>query len=156
MGVLFLPAVLLVAWVLAIAGVVPFGGSDGDSFAVTAMLWMMTLPVGTQFMVSGLMHTFFARSTAQNIGWSTNGFQYEIGFVSYGIGIAGFVAAFQDAGAWLVLSVVVSVFLLGAAANHILEMVRDRNYALGNTFVLFYDIGLPVSLWALVLAGAGP
>lgn len=156
MGILFLPATLLLAWIFALLGWAPMGSSPGDDFAVTAMLWMMTVPIGGMFLVSGFMHTFLAKSTAANIGWTTNGFQYEIGFVSYGIGVAGLVAAYQEPGAWLVVSIVVSVFLLGAAGNHILEMVRDKNFAPGNSVVLLYDIGLPISLWALVAAGAKP
>ena len=69
--------------------------------------------------VSGVMHTFFAKKTAAMIGWQTNGFQYEIGFVSFGMGIAGLVAATLGSQAWLIVSIALSVFLLGAAANHI-------------------------------------
>jgi hypothetical protein len=100
------------------------------------------------------MHTVFARSTAKNIGWTTNGFQYELGFVSIGLGIAGVIAAYLGGTSWLVLSIVLSVFLLGAAGLHVKEMIRDRNFALGNTWVLLYDVGLPVSLIALLVAGA--
>ena len=56
---------------------------------------------------------------------------------------------------WLVLSIVLSVFLLGAVGLHVTEMIRDRNFAWGNTWVLLYDVGLPVSLVALLVAGAG-
>lgn len=130
------------------------GADPGDEFAQTAMRWMMTMPAGYLVIASGIMHTVFARSTAKNIGWTTNGFQYELGFVSIGLGIAGVVAAYVGGTSWLVLSIVLSVFLLGAAGLHVKEMVRDRNFAWGNTWVLLYDIGLPVSLIALLVAGA--
>ena len=52
------------------------------------------------------------------------------------------------------LSIVLSVFLLGAAGLHVMEMIRYRNFAWGNTWVLLYDVGLPVSLIALLVAGA--
>mgnify|MGYP004305643219 CR=1 FL=1 len=52
------------------------------------------------------------------------------------------------------LSIVLSVFLLGAAGLHVTEMIRDRNFAWGNTWVLLDDVGLPVSLIARVAAGA--
>ena len=151
MGILFMPATLLVAWLLAIFGISP-GGDPGDDFTMTAMRWMMYVPVGGMFLVSGLMHTVFAKSTAANIGWKTNGFQYELGFVSFGIGLAGMFAGAMGTDAWIILSIVVSIFLLGAAANHIVEMVRDKNFAPGNSIVLLYDIGLPISLWALLIA----
>lgn len=44
--------------------------------------------------------------------------------------------------------------LLGAAGLHVTEMIRYRNFAWGNTWVLLYDVGLPVSLIALLIAGA--
>ena len=154
MAVLALPATLLVAWVLALTGVTPPGADPGDEFAQTAMRWMMTMPAGYLVIASGIMHTIFAQSTAKNIGWTTNGFQYELGFVSIGLGIAGVIAAYLGGTSWLVLSIVLSVFLLGAAALHVKEMIRDRNFALGNTWVLLYDISLPVSLIALLVAGA--
>ena len=70
MGILFMPATLLVAWLLAIFGVSP-NGDPTDDFAVNAMRWMMYVPVGGMFLVSGVMHTVFAKSTAKNIGWTT-------------------------------------------------------------------------------------
>jgi len=152
MAVLFLPATLLVAWLLAIFNVAAPGAAADPEFADNAMRWMMTLPAGGMFVVSGFMHTVLAKQTAANIGWQTNGFQYELGFVSLGIGIAGIWAAYLDESAWFVLSIVISVFLLGAAANHIREMATDRNLNPGNTLVLLYDIALPVSLWALYFA----
>ena len=35
-------------------------------------------------------------------------------------------------------------------------MVTDRNFHPGNTVILIYDIGLPISLWALLLGGNLP
>ena len=152
MMVLFLPATLLVAWLLAIFGVDAPGASDNPEFADNAMRWMMTLPAGGMFVVSGFMHTVLAKQTAANIGWQTNGFQYEIGFVSLGIGIAGIWAAYLDQSAWFAISIVITAFLFGASAVHIREMVADRNFEPGNTFVMLYNFGLPLSLWALYFA----
>jgi hypothetical protein len=112
---------------------------------------MMSVPVGGMFIASGFMHTVFAKRTAESIGWKSNGFQYEIGFVSFGIGAAGIYAAYLDRSAWVALTIVISVFLLGAAANHIYETVRNHNVEPGNTVVLAYDVGLPLSLWVLVV-----
>ena len=50
------------------------------------------------------------------------------------------------------MSIAVSVFLLGAAANHFREMIKDKNFAPGNTIINISNIGLPVSLWALLFA----
>lgn len=152
-GVLITGAVLVLAWVFALVGWAPPGSMPGDDFADSAMRWMMALPVGGSFLVSGFMHSFLRHKTAEMIGWQSNGFQVEIGFVSYGIGIAGIWATMLGPQAWVVISVIVSVFLLGAAANHIKEMVTDKNFSPGNSLILIYDIGLPISLWALLISG---
>ncbi len=153
MGVVIVPLVLIIAWVLSLLGVTAPGANPGEPFAENAMSWMLSLPVGAMFIVSGFMHTVFAKKTAANIGWQTNGFQYEIGFGSFGMGIAGFVAAGTDQTvAWVCVSIAASVFLLGAAANHFREMIKDKNFAPGNTIINISNIGLPVSLWALLFA----
>ena len=106
------------------------------------------------FIVGGFMHTVFAKETARKHRFEqTNGFQYRIGFGSFRMGIAGFVAAGTDQTvAWVCVSIAVSVFLLGAAANHFREMIKDKNFAPGNTIINISNIGLPVSLWALLFA----
>ncbi len=153
MGVLITALTLVLAWVLALLGVTPLGAQPGDDFAETAMRWMLSLPAGPMILVSGVMHTFFAKKTAAMIGWQTNGFQYEIGFASYGMGLAGLWATGQGPQAWVALSIVLSVFLLGAAANHIKEMIKDGNFHPGNSVILVYDIGLPLSMWGLLIFG---
>ena len=150
-----MPATLLAAWIMAIAGVEPPGLQDDDDFVTSSMRWMMLMPAGFLMVASGLMHTVFARSTASNIGWTTNGFQYELGFVSLGLGAAGITATFLDRSAWLVLSIAVTTFLVGAAGLHVKEILVARNFALGNTWILIYDFGLPMSLLGLLAVGAG-
>jgi hypothetical protein len=104
------------------------------------------------FLASGVMHTVFAKSTAKSIGWQTNGFQYEIGFVSLGLGLAGIIAANSAEAAWLPIAVAQSVFLVLAGANHVREMVKVKNFAPGNTVILLYDFGLPISYLIALLS----
>ena len=75
LGPLALPIVWVVAWVLALIGVQASGYHAGQGFAVNALRWMLYLPAGWMFIVSGLMHTKYAEKTAAMIGWKTNGFQ---------------------------------------------------------------------------------
>lgn len=152
MGVLFLPATLLAAWILALAGVSPPGATSGESFEVDAIRWMMTLPFGWMMVVSGFMHTVFAKSTAENIGWQRSPFQYELGFVCLGLGVSGIVSAYLSSDAWIPIAITTTSFLVFAGINHIIEMVRKKNFTPGNTLVLLYDFGLPASIWPLLIA----
>jgi len=150
MGVWIVSFTLILAWALAILGISAPGQSGSSVFAVSALHWMFYLPAGWMFLASGVMHTFFAKSTAKNIGWKTNGFQYELGFVSFGLGLAGIVAAYKGEATWLVLAIVISFFLILAGINHVVEIIKTKNYSPGNTIILIYDFGLPISLWALL------
>ena len=105
------------------------------------------------FVASFFMHTVFARKTAANIGWQTNGFQYEIGFASLGLGVAGILAGATVPAAWLPVAAAGAIFLVLAGANHIREMAKDRNFSAGNTTILLYDFGLPLS-YAIALIAA--
>ncbi len=151
MGILVLPIAVLAAWLLAAFNVAAPGAVDTDTFADSAMRWMLFIPGGITFLVSGVMHTVFAKSTAKNIGWQTNGFQYEIGFVSFGLGAAGIIAGMSSSPAWLPIAVAQSIFLVLAGVNHVREMIKSKNFAPGNSLVLLYDFGLPISYVVLLL-----
>ena len=151
MGILFLPVTLALAWILGLAGVESPGMVAGESWEVDVIRWMLTLPMGAMFIVSGIMHTVFAKSTAENIGWKSSPFQYELGFVSLGLGVAGMIAASYGSEAWISLSIVMTSFLVFAGINHVAEMFKEKNFAPGNTIVLIYDFGLPLSIWPLLV-----
>lgn len=150
MGVIILPLFLVIAWILAAVGVSGPGTESGAGFVDDAMAWVLFLPVGCIFISSSIMHTVLAKNTAKNIGWQTNGFQYEIGFVSLGLGIAGVLAPYLDPDTWLIVTIPTTTFLVLAGVNHIVEMVRKHNYAPGNTVILVSNFGTPISLWILL------
>lgn len=150
MGIYIVVLTLVLAWVFALLGLSAPGQPADASFAISALHWMFYIPAGWMFIVSGVMHTVFAKSTAKNIGWKTNGFQYELGFASLGLGIAGIIAAYKGSGSWLELSIVITAFLVLAGINHLVEMFKNKNFTPGNTIILIYDFGLPASLWALL------
>ncbi len=152
LGPLVLPIVWVVAWVLALLQVQASGYHASQGFSVNALRWMLYLPAGWMFIVSGLMHTKFAKQTAAMIGWQTNGFQYELGFVSFGLGIAGVYASTHGSQSWIAVAIPTTTFLVFAGVNHVVEIVRDHNYNPGNTFVCISDFGVPISLWALLFA----
>jgi hypothetical protein len=152
MGVLFLPGSLVAALALAMAGIPSPGSAAGAPWQVDAMRWILILPLGWTMLVSGFTHTVRARSTAASIGWTSSPFQYEVGFCSFGLGLAGIVSAFLHADAWIPVAIVSTVFLVGAGIYHVTEIVRVRNFAPGNTVILLYDFGVPATVWPLLRA----
>ncbi len=114
---------------------------------------MLFLAVGCTGIGGAIPHTIFAKQTANAIGWRTNGFQYEVGFANLAIGVAGVDASFQDTSqAWVAAALAGGVFLALAGAYHVVEIIRDRNDAPGNTVILISDFGIPISLLALLLS----
>ena len=153
-GTLIPAFTLVLAWAFALIGITAPGAVPDDTTWDSVMRWLLFLPAGCMYIASAVMHTVFAKRTAANIGWQTNGFQYEIGFASLGLGVAGIIAGASVPAAWLPVAVAGSIFLVLAGANHIREMIKDKNVAAGNTLILLYDFGLPIS-FLIALIGLG-
>ena len=147
------PIAFALSWIVALAGVEPAGAEAGSPFGEDALRWMLFWGLGWNVLVGGLVHIAFPRSTAQKIGWETSDFQYEVGFASVGMGLAAIYASVQDSPeAWVAASIAGGLFLLLAGFNHIREILAARNYAPGNTVILISDLGVPISLAALLIA----
>ena len=63
------------------------------------------------------------KKVAKSIGWVSNGFQVELGFVSLGIGLCGILSYWFRDGFWLSTLIPITIFLIGAAFLHIKEMI---------------------------------
>ena len=153
-GTLIPAFTLVLAWVFALTGITAPGAVPDDTTWDSVMRWLLFLPAGCMFIASSVMHTVFAKKTAANIGWQTNGFQYETGLASLGMGIAGTTAGATVPAAWLPVAVAGSIFLVLAGLNHVRLMVKERNVRPGNTLILIYDFGLPIS-FAIALISLG-
>ena len=147
------PATFVVAWVLALLGVPAIGTDSSTPFTELALRWMLFMGAGWSVLGGSIAHTIFARQTARDIGWESNGFQYEVGYASLAMGLAGIYASTVDqSAAWVVSSIASGLFLLIAGINHVVDIVRKRNYAPGQTVILLSDFGIPISLFALLIA----
>lgn len=60
-----------------------------QSLYFNACLIQLVFTVGFFGFFNFIGHTFKRKSVAKSIGWATNGFQIELGFVSLGIGVCG-------------------------------------------------------------------
>lgn len=147
---LALPGLLILAWVMALSGVIPPGHVAGDVAIVSYLRWILYF-AGFVFIFSSVMHSVFAKSMAASIGWKTNGFQYEIAAVSLGLGLGCFYATFHGLEAWVAISLPIISFLMLAGLNHLKEIIKNKNYAPNNTLILVWDFGVPLSLIFLLM-----
>lgn len=151
-GAFILPIMFVVAWASALLSTSSAPGAlMGEPTNVLYLRWIVYY-TGIVLLISSAMHSAFAKSTAASIGWKTNGFQYELSFFSLGAGLAALYATYHSIDALVTISIAVSVFLLLAGANHVKEIVKEKNYAPNNTLILVWDFGIAASLAVLAYA----
>ncbi len=148
---LVLPGLFVLAWIMALTSSSVPGASAGDTTAISDVRWLVYFG-GYVFIISSIMHSVFAKKMAKSIGWKTNGFQYELASVSLGLGIGCFYAINHSVDALATISIPIIAFLFLAGANHVKEMIREKNYAPNNTLILIWDFGMSISLFALLMA----
>lgn len=148
---LVLPALFLIAWGWALSGATAPGTKTIDGSALSNLHWILYF-AGFVFVFSSVMHSVFAKSMAASIGWKTNGFQRELAAVSLGLGVACFYSVYNGISAMTTVSIPIIAFLFLAGVNHVIEIVRKRNYAPNNTLILIWDFGISISLAALLVS----
>jgi hypothetical protein len=139
------PALFVLACVLGFLGADPPGSSTNPGLDESLLLWTLYLSVGWAGVGAGLSHTVFAKSTAASIGWKTNDFQYEVGFADLATGVAAIYAVHAGSPtAWAAVAIAGGLFRLLAGVNHIRGIVRQKNYAPGNSVILIANFGPPL------------
>ncbi len=114
--------------------------------------YFLLFEIGFSYFYNFVMHVFFGNMAAHFIGWQNSPFQAEVGFASLGFALVGLLAFRGSHGLRIGAVVGPSIFLLGAAAGHIRQMIVARNFAPGNAGIILYmDIIVPVI--GLILLG---
>jgi hypothetical protein len=120
----------------------PFGPS---TIVEKLLAWHVFWAIGVCYLYNFLMHGFFGRMSAAFIGWADSPFQFEVATASLGFAVVGFLAAFRSFDLRLAAVVGPGLFMLGAAAGHVYQMVTEHNFAPGNAGAIFYmDIVIPL------------
>lgn len=138
----------LIAWIL---GFILFFTNRPRSFLQNMITAHFLISVGLFGFWNFMGHVFMSERVAQSIGWVSNGFQIEIGFVSLGMGIAGILCYWFRNGFWWATLIPYSTFLLGAAGNHIKEMIEKGNFNPGNSIIVIPDILMPLTILVLMI-----
>jgi hypothetical protein len=107
--------------------------------------WFLFFSIGVSFIYNGVFHVFFGDMAAKLIGWPNSPFQPEVGFASLGFGLIGLIAPWRSFDMRFAAIAGPTVFLWGAAAGHIYQMVTAHDFAPGNAGIIFWtDIILPI------------
>jgi hypothetical protein len=125
------------------------------SAVIEALLaYFLLFSIGISFFYNFVMHVFFGAMAARFIGWADNPFQAEVGYASLGFSAVGLLAWRRPE---LRLAAVLgpALFLWGAAAGHVHQMIAAHNFAPGNAGVIFYtDIAIPLFGFGLLWAAS--
>ena len=120
------------------------------SFTYELIRYLLLLSVGVQGIWAFIGHFFYAADVAKFFGWKSGPFQQEVSFALLSYGILGVMSYFFES-VWFGAILAITVFLLGAAYTHAMDMVKRKNFSLGNAGPIFYlDIILPLTLWISV------
>jgi hypothetical protein len=115
------------------------------------LLYALVFDVGVVGLLFGFIpHVFFADQTAQQIGWPIGSpFQFEVGIHDGAWGVLGFLCIWIGGLFWLATGLGWSLFMLGATYGHIVQTLREGDYAPYNFLTIFSD-GF-IAIWLLVL-----
>lgn len=118
------------------------------------LLWFLFMMVGISSIWSFMGHVFAANEVAAVIGWPAGSpFQFEVGIANLAFGILGLLCLKIRDNFWLATIIGFSVFYLGAAYGHIINIMQTGNMAPGNAgFALYMDILIPIVLIVLLIA----
>lgn len=117
------------------------------------MIWILVINIGFGGLYAFSGHLFAADEVAASIGWPAgNPFQTEVAVANLAIGTLGILSYWIRGNFWIAAVIATSIWLLGAAAIHVSEMVDAGNYNPGNAGVVFYmDIIGPALLITLLV-----
>jgi hypothetical protein len=115
------------------------------------LLYALVFDVGIVGLIFGFIpHVFFADQAAEVIGWAPGSpFQFEVGFHDGAWGLLGFLCIWIGGSFWLATGLGWSFFMIGATYGHIVQTLREGNYAPYNFLPIFTD-GF-IAIWLLIL-----
>ena len=124
----------------------------GSKMLEPILQWMLSLGLGVPSLWAAFSHAMFSDRVAQSIGWAPSPFQKEIAGANLGIGLGAIVASLLGPEAAWAMTVMAAGFLWSAAAVHVTDMVKRRNFAINNAGPIFWwDILTPLTLLIALL-----
>jgi len=116
------------------------------------LLSFLVISVGIGGIWAFIGHAFLPAQVAANIGWPVSPFQLEVAFANLAVGVLGILCYWIRDNFWTATVISSSIFLLGDAYGHIVNIVLFANNASGNSgSVLYMDIFGPIILIALLI-----
>lgn len=121
--------------------------------SIPLILWgeLLFYYVGFGFLWAGIFHAYAQNVAAPSIGWQPSPFEFELGWMEIALAFVAMLSLFR-VHFRLAVTLVVSIFGLAAAAQHIQQILCCQNYAPGNAGPILWFSDIFCSLLLLVLA----
>lgn len=114
------------------------------------LLYQIIFSVGLPSLLSFFGLTFMQQFVADYSGWPACPFEQLLGNVNLSFFVLSFLCIWRSDDFWLATILGVSIWLLADGVSHIVDMIRNHNYAPGNVGVpLYTDIIVPIILLIL-------
>lgn len=131
----------------------------GAGAALPQLLWndLLFYAVGFGFLWAGIFHAFFPAMAAPSIGWLPSPFEWELAWAEFGIAAMALWSLRRSNEFRLAVTWIFAIFSLGAAYQHIHQIMCCGNYAPGNAGPILWigDVALPLGLLAVAYAAGG-
>lgn len=123
---------------------------QGASFWVSILTYVVIFNGGIQGLWGAVGHLVFPQKTAEKIGWTSNGFQVEIGFTNLALGVTGALCIIYQQ--WVVpIALFIIIYYAGCAFNHIKERILSKNTAPCNSGPMLYSTLITVVTLVIAL-----
>jgi hypothetical protein len=155
LSVVFCVVAVVVAYVKWRAGA---ASTSGQTFASILWAYLVFYAVGLGLIWFGILHAFFGEMTVRFIGWEPSPFEWELAWGEIGLGVVAIMSLWRGTEMRLAATIMFVIFSLGAAFQHIHQIVCCANYAPGNAGVTlwFSDIALPIALVIVAILAGRP
>jgi hypothetical protein len=116
--------------------------------------WVCFFGLGVTGIFAFIMHGFYPQLAANNIGWHSNPFQYEVAIANLSFGLLGLLAVWAPFQFRLATVLGACIWLWGAAIGHIHQIILHHNMSMGNAGSwLWMDILIPLILLLTLCKG---
>ncbi len=107
--------------------------------------YFLVIGIGLQGLPAGFVQIFKGEVTAKYNNWPFSPFIAELGFANLSYGILGIMCFWLSGPWWYATGIGYSVFLLGVTWVHITDIIRHKNFSLGNLGpTLWSNIAIPI------------
>ncbi|POH72885.1 DUF6790 family protein [Arthrobacter glacialis] len=129
-----------------IVTVLQFAGGAGEDWGPQLVTNAVTYMIGWAGVGAGISHLFFSNKISKTIGFEKSPYQHEVGFADLSMGIVALMAASYSTEFALSVILVSSFYRFGCGIGHIRSMIKDHNFAINNTLILFTNFLVPAFL----------